>query len=101
MLFLHMGTLFHHRLVSRSQGEIPIIELTQLRHSASQSHLFACGSMVLADRVVCGFSALGAEKPHAIQTECTTLPKADHATCVSPKPTGSENPWLCKSLGSC
>jgi hypothetical protein len=26
-----------------------IIGLTQLRHSASQSHVFACGSKVLAD----------------------------------------------------
>jgi len=30
---------------------------------------FACGSMVLADLFVCGFSALGAEKPHTIKNE--------------------------------
>jgi len=28
---------------------------------------FACGSMVLADLLGCGFSALRAEKPHPIE----------------------------------
>ena len=47
--------------------------------------------MVLADRSVCGFSALRAEKPHTIEMERTAapepvegLPKAEHANCVSP-----------------
>src|SRR5258705_6648158 len=44
---------------------------TQLRHSASQRHVFACGSMVLADRLVCGFSARSAENPHTIEKEST------------------------------
>jgi hypothetical protein len=30
-------------------------------------HIFACGSAVLADLLVCGFSALHAEKPHRIE----------------------------------
>src|SRR5215216_1925733 len=37
-------------------------------------HLFACG-----------FSARSAEKPHAIEKECTALPKAQYAICVSPR----------------
>jgi len=41
--------------------------LAQLRYSASQSHGFACGSMVLSDRFVCGVSALRAETPHTIE----------------------------------
>jgi hypothetical protein len=40
------------------------IGLTQLRHPASQCHVFACGSMVLADLLVCGFKARIALKPH-------------------------------------
>jgi len=44
-----------------------VLGLTQLRHSASQRLVFACGSMVLADRLVCGFSVLRAEKPHTIE----------------------------------
>jgi hypothetical protein len=43
--------------------------LTQLRHSTSQNQVFACGSMVLADLLVCGFSALRAEKPHTIENK--------------------------------
>jgi hypothetical protein len=30
---------------------------------------FACGSKVLTDLVVCGFSALRAEKPHTIENK--------------------------------
>src|SRR3954462_6508110 len=33
---------------------------------------------------VCGFSARSAEKPHTIEKECTALPKAQYANCVSP-----------------
>ena len=40
--------------------------------------------MVLADRLVCGFSALRAEKPHTIEKDSTALPKAQCANCVSP-----------------
>jgi len=40
--------------------------------------------MVLADLGVCGFSALRAEKPHTIEKECPTLPKAQRANCVRP-----------------
>ena len=40
--------------------------------------------MVLADLLVCGFSALRAEKPPTIEKESTALPKAQHANCVSP-----------------
>ena len=43
------------------------IGLMQLRSSVSQSRVFACGSMVHADRSVCGFSARSAEKPHTIK----------------------------------
>jgi len=41
-----------------------MLGLTQLRHAASQRHVFACGSKVLTDLLVCGFSARSAEKPH-------------------------------------
>jgi len=58
--------------------------LTKLCHSASQRHVFACGSKVRADLLVCGFSALRTEKPHTIEKERTTLPKAQYANCVSP-----------------
>jgi hypothetical protein len=40
-----------------------------LRYSASQWDVFACGSMVLADLLVWGFSARSAEKPHTIEKE--------------------------------
>ena len=50
-----------------------------------EAALFACGSMVLADRSVCGFSARSAEKPHTIEMGSTALPKAEHANCVHPK----------------
>jgi hypothetical protein len=40
------------------------------------ANVFACGSMVRADLVVCGFSERSAEKPHTIDEECTALPKA-------------------------
>jgi hypothetical protein len=39
---------------SRLRGK----HLLQLHYSASQSRAFACGSMVLIDSFVCGFSAL-------------------------------------------
>ena len=55
--------------------------LTQLRHSASQRHVFACGSMVRADLFVCGFSALRAEKPHTIKMARTMLPQAKTPRC--------------------
>ena len=61
-----------------------LLGLTQLRHSASQRHVFACGSIVLADRLVCGLGALRAPKPHTIEKERTALPKAQYAICVSP-----------------
>jgi hypothetical protein len=38
--------------------------------------MFACGSMVLADLLVYGFSARSAEKPYTIEKESTALPKA-------------------------
>ena len=56
------------------------VGLAQLRHSASQRHIFACGSMVLADLLVYGFSALRAEKPYTIETNRTALPKANTPT---------------------
>jgi len=43
----------------------------------------ACGSTVLFEQRVCGFSTRSAEKPHA-QKESSGLPKAEHANCVSP-----------------
>src|SRR6476620_348000 len=61
-----------------------MLGLMQLRHSASQCHVFACGSMVLADLLVYGFSALRAEKPYTFEKERTALPKAQCANCVSP-----------------
>src|SRR4051794_41159399 len=69
------------------------VGLTQLGHSASECHAFACpstalrtsGSMVRAIFFVCGFSARSAEKPHTIEKECTALPKAHYAICVSLK----------------
>jgi hypothetical protein len=50
---------------------------TQLRYSASQCRVFAWGSVVLAVLLVCGFSALRAEKPHTIETKHAALPKAE------------------------
>jgi len=41
--------------------------------------------MVRADRLVCGFSARSAEKPHTIEKESTALPKAQCANGVSPE----------------
>jgi hypothetical protein len=40
--------------------------------------------MVLADLLVCGFSALRAEKPHTFEKERTALPKAQSANRLSP-----------------
>jgi hypothetical protein len=40
--------------------------------------------MVLAHPLVCGFSALGAEKPHTFEMKSTALPKAQSANCVNP-----------------
>jgi len=52
---------------------------------------FACGSMVLAVLLVCGFKALRALKPHTFEKEPTAvpelvegLPKAQCANCLSP-----------------
>jgi hypothetical protein len=53
--------------------------LRQLPHSGSQSHGFACGSMVLRHPFVCGFSTLCAEKPHTMKRESTALPKAQYS----------------------
>jgi hypothetical protein len=46
--------------------------------------VFACGSMVRSDPLVCDFSALRAEKSHTIEKASTALPKAQHANCVCP-----------------
>src|SRR3954469_23050169 len=45
---------------------------------------FACGSKALTALLVCGFSALRAEKPHTIEKSSTALPKAQCANCVHP-----------------
>ena len=55
----------------RSDSEIVFIPIilgvTRLDYCASQSCVFAFGSMVLAHPFVCGFSALRAEKPHTLE----------------------------------
>jgi len=63
----------------RQHGTLYVLGLTQLRLSASQRHVFACGSKALTALLVCGFSALRAEKPHTIEKSSTALPKAQCA----------------------
>ena len=78
--------------VASTCEKIMFLGLTQLSSSASERRVVCLpfdklrtnGSMVLADRSVCGFSARSAEKPHTIEMERTALPKAEHANCVSP-----------------
>jgi hypothetical protein len=41
----------------------------QVRDPALQRSVIACGSMVLFDLLVCGFSARSAEKPHTRRSE--------------------------------
>jgi hypothetical protein len=43
--------------------------LAYLRYSASQRHVIACGSKVLADLFVCRFSARSAEKRHTLENK--------------------------------
>jgi hypothetical protein len=38
---------------------------------------FACGSVVLAHLLVCGFSAQRAQKPHTFELESTAAPEPD------------------------
>jgi hypothetical protein len=47
--------------------KITYLGLTQLPHAASQRHIFACGSKVNTNLLVCSFSALRAEKPHTLE----------------------------------
>src|SRR4051794_21683533 len=70
----------YHASSTHLYAEVPQLSLSRL-----QRHVFACGSIVCADLLVCGFSAQSAEKPHTIEKECSTLPKANSANCVSPK----------------
>src|SRR4051812_44381717 len=55
--------------------------------------------MVLADLLVCGFSALHAEKPHTLENECNALPKTKNADRITPV-ISQECSILCKSIDS-
>src|SRR5215213_6970328 len=60
------------------------IGLTQLLHPASQSDIFACGSMVRSDHLFVVFCARRAQKTTNEEMASTALPQAQTANCVSP-----------------
>src|SRR5215213_6487438 len=60
------------------------IGLTQLLHPASQSDIFACGSMVRSDHMFVVFCARRAQKTTNEEMASTALPKAQTTNCVSP-----------------
>jgi hypothetical protein len=55
--------------------------LTALQGACRQ---FYCGSKELADLLVCGFSALRAEKPHTLENKVPLCRRRRNANYVSP-----------------
>src|SRR5439155_378289 len=74
-----------------------IIGLAQLHHSASQRHVFACGSKVHAELFACGFPRVARKTAHN-QKESTALPKAQRTNWISPN-TKEKNTLLPQAKG--